>query len=374
MLIGRFDEGVIKKVGKEAKGSYSNSLLSLSVNSNRLLPGSPLAFGESNIKARIINVLNYKKPALWMLVLTVIALVALFVGFIANPRGGYTFKPNTYSGYALGILADNKTAYVGNNSKVAALVEAMPLPQGTKRNTIELQTTAPPYGITVNCTIQEIGGIGDQGAVNNIFYRNSIMLCSLIDNVDIINYNITDESSHNAMFSFTCSRATAEKLLGQDVRQYGGSVNALKNLIDRLNAMSFAPNAGVIEKYLDTIISSPQASSNPQDYINAHVAEYNAVLKMDAQALPFLFSEFSKGGQTGLRGHIMGNLCRTILAGEDIKYASTSPQDWFDTYKAHILKLAELNSLQWVKDNYPKGSIILSTVSNTSASTSAAGN
>ncbi|MEN6391222.1 MAG: M56 family metallopeptidase [Syntrophomonas sp.] len=238
------DEGVIKKMGSEAKGSYSNSLLSLSMKRNRLLPGSPLAFGESNIKARIINVLNYKKPALWMLILTVIVLFALFMVFIANPKDGQIFKSNTYSGYALGVLADNKTAYVGNNSKVAALIDAMPLPQGIKRSTIELQTAAPPYGITVDCTIKDIGGLGDQGAINNIFYRNSIMLFSLIDNVDIINYNITDETSHNAVFSFTCSRATAEKLLGQDVRQYTGSVEALKNLIDRLNAMSFAPNAG----------------------------------------------------------------------------------------------------------------------------------
>lgn len=374
------DEGVIKKMGNEAKGSYSNSLLSLSVKRNRLLPGSPLAFGESNIKARIINVLNYKKPALWVLVLTVIVLLALFMVLIANPKDGHIFKPDTYSGYAVGVLADNKTAYVGNNSKVAVLVDAMPLPQGTKRSTIELQTAAPPYGITVKCTINDIGSIGDESAVSNIFYRNSIMLFGVIDNVDVINYNITDEISHNAVFSFTCSRETAEKLLGQDVRQYAGSVDALKNLIDRLNAMSFVPNAGtrsidsVIGKYLDTIMSSPQASSNPQDYINAHVDEYNAILKMNAEALSYLFSEFSKGGQTGLRGHIMENLCRTILAGEDIKYASTSPQDWFDTYKAHILKLVELNSLQWVKDNYPKGSLIVSTVSNTSVSLSPAGN
>ena len=123
-----------------------------------------------------------------------------------------------------------------------------------------------------------------------------------------------------------------------------------------------------IAKYLESIISSPQTSSNPQEYINAHQNEYNAILAMDAQALPYLFSLFEKGGQTGLQGHIMERLSRTILGSEDIKYLSKNPQDWYDTYKEHIRKLVTLNSLEFVQQHYPKGSLILSPSSSADSS------
>ncbi len=114
-----------------------------------------------------------------------------------------------------------------------------------------------------------------------------------------------------------------------------------------------------IDDLLAKIMSSPKESSNPGDYIAAHQEEYDAIIKMDAEALPYLFSEFEKGGQTGLKGHIMERLCRNILGGEDIRYANTDPQDWYDTYKAHMLSMLEKNSLEFIKSNNPKGSIIL---------------
>ncbi|MEN6461146.1 MAG: hypothetical protein ABFC94_07245 [Syntrophomonas sp.] len=114
-----------------------------------------------------------------------------------------------------------------------------------------------------------------------------------------------------------------------------------------------------INDLISRIISSPKESSNPKDYIDAHKEEYDAIIKMDLEALPYLFAEFEKGGQTGLNGHIMESLCRNILGGEDIKYDSTDPQDWYETYKAQMCSLLEKNSLEFVKENYPKGSIVL---------------
>jgi len=55
----------------------------------------------------------------------------------------------------------------------------------------------------------------------------------------------------------------------------------------------------------------------------------------------------------------MMNLCRTILGEEDIKSVVTSPQDWYDSYKDHILKMVVKNGIDWVHQNAPKGSLIL---------------
>jgi len=109
------DESVIKKMGDEVKGSYSTSLLSLSAKMSRLTPGSPLAFGESNVKSRIKNILNYKRPGLWVIVVAIIATALLIVAFTANPKHKQT-APNTYLGYSAETLIENKTPNVGNKN------------------------------------------------------------------------------------------------------------------------------------------------------------------------------------------------------------------------------------------------------------------
>lgn len=70
------DEQVLKELGGEIKGAYSTSLLSLSTG-RRIINGSPLAFGEGNIKGRIKNILNFKKPAAWVIAVSVMLVVAL---------------------------------------------------------------------------------------------------------------------------------------------------------------------------------------------------------------------------------------------------------------------------------------------------------
>lgn len=77
------DERVLKEMGGEIKSAYSTSLLSLATG-RRLINGSPLAFGEGNIKGRIKNVMNFKKPAAWVIAVSVVLVAALSIGFAAN--------------------------------------------------------------------------------------------------------------------------------------------------------------------------------------------------------------------------------------------------------------------------------------------------
>ena len=78
------DERVLKQMGGEIKTAYSTSLLSLAAG-RRLINGSPLAFGEGNIKGRIKNIMNFKKPAVWMVITAVIACIAVTLLLLANP-------------------------------------------------------------------------------------------------------------------------------------------------------------------------------------------------------------------------------------------------------------------------------------------------
>lgn len=79
------DEIVVKQMGNNIKKEYSSSLLSMSTG-RKILGGSPIAFGENNTKGRIKNVLNYKKPALWVLIVASIVIVIFVIGLITNPK------------------------------------------------------------------------------------------------------------------------------------------------------------------------------------------------------------------------------------------------------------------------------------------------
>lgn len=79
------DERVIKEMGSNIKKAYSHSLLSLA-SGKRIINGSPLAFGEGNVKGRIKNVLNYKKPGVWIIAAAVAACIIASVCLLSNPK------------------------------------------------------------------------------------------------------------------------------------------------------------------------------------------------------------------------------------------------------------------------------------------------
>jgi len=235
------DEHVVNKMGDQIKGSYSTTLLSLSVSRSGLLTGSPLAFGESHVKERIKNILSYRQPSSWMVASSMLVIAALIVGCTANPN---PLQPSqsAYSGYNIDKLMENKTLYVGNHVKVGGLIGGMPIPAGLEVNGLALQTKALPYGVTINYIMNDSTDVLQEGAISGeAFYRNSILLLSLIDNVDSITFSIVDNTGQydGATYSFTFTREQADKLLGEDVRHYAEDETSLRKLIDRLDSLSF---------------------------------------------------------------------------------------------------------------------------------------
>jgi len=78
------DEKVIKELNNQQKADYSQALLTCSVN-RRILAACPLAFGEVGVKERVKSVLNYKKPAFWVVAVAVVVLAVSAVCFLTNP-------------------------------------------------------------------------------------------------------------------------------------------------------------------------------------------------------------------------------------------------------------------------------------------------
>lgn len=78
------DERVIKLMDNERRADYTQALMSFSVR-QRKIAGCPLAFGETAVKKRIKSVMNYKKPAFWLIVLAVAVCVFAAVCFLTDP-------------------------------------------------------------------------------------------------------------------------------------------------------------------------------------------------------------------------------------------------------------------------------------------------
>jgi len=78
------DEKVIRGMEREQRADYMQALVVCSVNRRRVA-ACPLAFGEVGVKERVKSVMNYKKPAFWVVILAVIACVAVGVCFLTDP-------------------------------------------------------------------------------------------------------------------------------------------------------------------------------------------------------------------------------------------------------------------------------------------------
>ncbi len=82
------DEKVCSAMDETERKNYATALLECSVNRRRIA-ACPLAFGEVGLKERVKGVMNYKKPAFWVIVLAVIACIVAAVCFLTNPEKEY---------------------------------------------------------------------------------------------------------------------------------------------------------------------------------------------------------------------------------------------------------------------------------------------
>ena len=79
------DERVIKDLSEDNRKEYAKSLLDCAVK-RKSIAACPLAFGEVGVKTRIKGVMHYKKPAFWVILITVAAIIVTSVCFLTNPK------------------------------------------------------------------------------------------------------------------------------------------------------------------------------------------------------------------------------------------------------------------------------------------------
>ena len=78
------DERVIRTMDESAVKTYSTVLLACSMPRKAAIT-CPLAFGEVGVKERVKNALHYKKPAFWVVAVSVVVCTVVAVCFLTNP-------------------------------------------------------------------------------------------------------------------------------------------------------------------------------------------------------------------------------------------------------------------------------------------------
>ena len=186
VLLGRdmeraCDEMVLKNATPAQRAAYSRALVSCAAQP-KMAAVCPLAFGEVAVKERVKNVLNYKKPALWAVILLVVA--AVIIGACLLTKPGYK-NVGTLDAEKLFAL---RTEYVGDNAAVSGILDALGFRELGSSGAdygyaVHLSTDKEPMGITVLYTYEGAVPRKSEERYRQIAMRGYIAL-ALIDNAE----------------------------------------------------------------------------------------------------------------------------------------------------------------------------------------------
>lgn len=198
VLLGRdmeraCDEMVLKNADAAQRAAYSRALVACAAQP-KMAAVCPLAFGEVAVKERVKNVLNYKKPALWAVILLVVAAAIIGVCLLTRPAAEKTGIPEAEKLYAL------RTPYVGDNAAVSGILDALGLPEmgdtadsDTYAYSIRLDTNREPMGVTVCYAFA--GDVPERSAEwNRQMAQRGYIAMALIDNIDWFRWTDIDQA------------------------------------------------------------------------------------------------------------------------------------------------------------------------------------
>ena len=198
ILLGRdmenaCDELALKNADTSRRAAYSRALVSCAAQP-KMAAVCPLAFGEVAVKERVKNVIHYKKPAVWAAVMVAVAAVIIGACLLTKPSYKNVGTLDAKELYAL------RTPYVGDNSAVGAILDALGMPEmgdtadsGTYAYSLRLDTNREPMGVTVCYAFA--GDVPERSAEwNRQMAQRGYIAMALIDNMDWFRWTDIDQA------------------------------------------------------------------------------------------------------------------------------------------------------------------------------------
>lgn len=236
VLLGRdmeraCDEMVLKNADAAQRAAYSRALVSCAAQP-KMAAVCPLAFGEVAVKERVKNVLNYKKPALWAVILLVVA--AAIIGACLLTKPGYK-NVGTLDAEKLFAL---RTEYVGDNAAVSGILDALGFRAAGAAGdgqaytySFEVETASEPYGVVVRYAFA--GALPQRTAEwNREMARRGYLALALIDNAEWLRWEDVGAEGETPV----SGTVYAGDYVAADYNAVRGSAAGLQALMDTLQA------------------------------------------------------------------------------------------------------------------------------------------
>lgn len=260
------DNAVVKDTSVAYRQTYAAAMLEIMKQGLQRKPALTTHFlgGKKAMKQRFKNLFDdtVKKRGKAVLCTILILTIAggIFVGcsnentaIIGGADGPTAIYISKDIETLLKTLYDNRTEYVGNQSKVAAILDHLPFGEGLVRDSLELQTDQQPYGITG--FFQFTG----QTLNPNDLFLNACIVFSLVDNADKLQFTVDDQT-----FAYTriqADQCIGEGYLGKDIREYNASFAKFKELYSFLSELDQTELRKV--KIREALPAVKQLSSQP---------------------------------------------------------------------------------------------------------------
>ncbi len=327
------DERVLKQMGGEIKTAYSTSLLSLATG-RRPINGSPLAFGEGNIKSRIKNIMNFKKPAVWMVIAAVIACIAVTLLLLANPAKSLAL-PDAASVISVDMEQYNEYETLGvvtitDSSNVETVLSALSGARKTLRQSVN------DYPVLNNYLIVRLNLAGERRtlclyAEGNAYYIEE----------PYVGIFRSDRNASVAIYKIYTGSGGINDLSEQIVKAEGTPEAANNSVFDRVkitfpsgingskSADEFETTASKIVAYIDSTIRNRQPTEKVVDlnenYINQYTIQLSNSISGSSYGLYYdtLYNKAYIVGDGGL-SETNTNFARyvdSLLENTDIKIA-----------------------------------------------------
>lgn len=236
VLLGRdmeraCDEMVLKNADAAQRAAYSRALVACAAQP-KMAAVCPLAFGEVAVKERVKNVLNYKKPALWAVILLVVAAAIIGVCLLTKPGYKNVGTLDAEKLYAL------RTEYIGDNAAVGAILDALGFRAvGAAGDgqaytySFEVETASEPYGVVVRYAFA--GALPQRTAEwNREMARRGYLALALIDNAEWLRWEDIGAEGETPV----SGTVYAGDYVAADYNAVRGSAAGLQALMDTLQA------------------------------------------------------------------------------------------------------------------------------------------
>lgn len=254
------DERVVKEMGEESKKSYSTALINCSI-PRRMLTACPLAFGEVSVKRRIKSVLNYKKPAFWIVIAAAVAFLGVGIAFCTNPKEKKEYpveKPDeagndrdegklTESGKSDNDIIDWKDSALETAMRRATGITDRPVTWGDVKHMTEL----------------DLSGDGSRDKISDI---SALAELTSLTELDLSGNKLTDISALAGLHNLTVLNLSGNKIT--DVSTLAGLRNLIALNVADNKASDFRKfEPGTLEGF--TALASLDLSNNELTDISA---------------------------------------------------------------------------------------------------------